>query len=436
MDSRPAHTQQVRTCTQTKSHAHADAHTHTHTQTFTHTHTHRHTQAHTYTHKHTYTCMHTQAGGFWLKSVCGAGAGSGKGGMEVLQHDRDVVACAFRPDGRQLAASTLDGQIYLWDPLEGDLQGTIEGRRDISGGRLTTDRRSAGNSTAGRCFTSLAYSADGTFLLAGGASKFVCIYSVPDRLLLRRIQISHNRSLDGILDQLNSGRMTDAGPLDLIDDAPSDDDDPLLPLTTAGGLEGATELPGTGGKRRAAIRTRCVALAPTGRCWAAATTAGLLLYSLDQGLVFDPTDLAEDITPQAARAALDQRAFLKSLLIALRLKDADLVNHVVLSTPPHEMELVVAGLPTATLPEMLQTLAALIGTAPHAQYIAAWLKAICVRHGAALQGLPSAVRMAPLRAVQRAVTQLHSDLGSAAEANLYKLRYLAAAPAAIGAAPG
>lgn len=42
--------------------------------------------------------------------------------MEVLQHDRDVVACAFRPDGRQLAASTLDGNIHLWDPLEGDLQ--------------------------------------------------------------------------------------------------------------------------------------------------------------------------------------------------------------------------------------------------------------------------------------------------------------------------
>lgn len=49
-------------------------------------------------------------------------------------------------------------------------------------------------------------------------------------------QISHNKSLDGILDQLNSGRVTDAGPLDLIDNPPSDDDDPLLPLTTAGWL--------------------------------------------------------------------------------------------------------------------------------------------------------------------------------------------------------
>ena len=47
------------------------------------------------------------------------------------------------------------------------VQGTIEGRRDIAGGRSTIDRRAAGNSTSGQCFTSLAFSADGSWLLAG-----------------------------------------------------------------------------------------------------------------------------------------------------------------------------------------------------------------------------------------------------------------------------
>lgn len=50
-------------------------------------------------------------------------------------------------------------------------QGTIAGRRDIAGGRLRSDRRTADNTSSGRCFTSLAYSADGSFLLAGGSSK-------------------------------------------------------------------------------------------------------------------------------------------------------------------------------------------------------------------------------------------------------------------------
>lgn len=60
------------------------------------------------------------------------------------------------------------------------------------------------------------------------------MYDVAERLLLRRIQISHNRSLDGILDVLNSRDITDAGPVGLIDDQNSDDD-ALLPVSAAGG---------------------------------------------------------------------------------------------------------------------------------------------------------------------------------------------------------
>lgn len=68
--------------------------------------------------------------------------------------------------------------------------------------------------------------------------------------------------------------------------------------SSAGGPAGASELPGTGGKKRPQVRSRAVALSPTGQSWAAATTEGLLLYTLDQGATFDPTDLTEDITPQ------------------------------------------------------------------------------------------------------------------------------------------
>lgn len=39
----------------------------------------------------------------------------GKAQLEVLQHGHDVLAIAWRPDGKQLASSTLDGQIYFWN---------------------------------------------------------------------------------------------------------------------------------------------------------------------------------------------------------------------------------------------------------------------------------------------------------------------------------
>jgi len=50
----------------------------------------------------------------------------------------------------------------------------------------------------------------------GGNSRYICLYDTTDRVLLRRFEISSNRSLDGVLDVLNSKRMTDAGPLDLL----------------------------------------------------------------------------------------------------------------------------------------------------------------------------------------------------------------------------
>ena len=80
-----------------------------------------------------------------------------------------------------------------------------------------------------------------------------------------------------------------------------------------------------------------MALAPTGRSFAAATTEGLLVYTLDQGLVFDPTDLAQDVMPEAAHAALAEGQALRAALIALRLRDGGLLRHALLSTPPEQV---------------------------------------------------------------------------------------------------
>ena len=43
----------------------------------------------------------------------------------------------------------------------------------------------------------------------------------------------------------------------------------------------------------AAIRSKCVQFSPTGRAFAVASTEGLLVYSLDDALVFDPIELGE-----------------------------------------------------------------------------------------------------------------------------------------------
>lgn len=70
-----------------------------------------------------------------------------------------------------------------------------------------------------------------------------------------------------------------------------------------------------------------------GQSWAAVTTEGLLVYSLDTGLLFDPLDLTEEVTPEAVRLAISQRQFSVALAMSLRLCDWELVASVVETVP-------------------------------------------------------------------------------------------------------
>jgi periodic tryptophan protein 2 len=60
---------------------------------------------------------------------------------------------------------------------------------------------------------------------------------------------------------------------------------------------------------RPEVRCTGVQFSPTGLAFAVASTEGLLVYSVDDSLVFDPFELGEDVTPAAAVAALDGGGF-------------------------------------------------------------------------------------------------------------------------------
>lgn len=63
------------------------------------------------------------------------------------------------------------------------------------------------------------------------------------------------------------------------------------------------------------MRVFCLQFSPTGQQWAAATTEGLLIYSLVCGLVFDPWNLEIEITPEAVRNHMKKDDFLNGKYI-------------------------------------------------------------------------------------------------------------------------
>ena len=120
----------------------------------------------------------TLASGSWDKTARLWNIFSRTATSEPLQLQADVLSVAIRPDSRQLAVSTLDGQLTFWDVQEANQVAGLDGRRDVSGGRTASDRRTAATMAGNKAFNTIAYSRDGSCLLAGGRSKYICLYSI------------------------------------------------------------------------------------------------------------------------------------------------------------------------------------------------------------------------------------------------------------------
>lgn len=326
--------------------------------------------------------------------------------VEPFRLNADALALAFRPDGLEVAVSTLDGQIIFWD-LRAALQRTlIEGRKDISGGRKADDRMTAANNSSGKAFNSLSYTADGACLIAGGNSKHVCLYDARDGILLKRFEISQNLSLDGTQEFLDSRKLTEAGPRELLDDRGDMSDledrlDKTLPGARGGDMSKR--------KYRPEARTKCVRFSPTGRSWAAASTEGLLVYSLDDSLAFDPFDLDVDITPDSIAETLLERHYLKALVMSFRLNELPLIRSVYESIPPQDIKLMTRALPISYAETLLAFIAQQMESSPHVEFHLVWITALFAAHGRELRE-KSGDHAATFRSLQKGLTDFQENI--------------------------
>jgi hypothetical protein len=88
---------------------------------------------------------------------------------------------------------------------------------------------------------------------------------------------------------------------------------------------------------------------------------------------------------------------------------------------------VASGVPTSSLSTVLAALAEAMVQSPHLEFVLDFVQAICTVHGGAIQSLAASQVQAPLRALQRVVGQVHDQLSSASDSNMYTLQYLSQA---------
>lgn len=177
----------------------------------------------------------TLVSGSWDKTVRVHNLLNRKTNDEILDHQDKVATLCYRSDGKQIAVSTTRGEVYMWNVEDGQITGMLDVQRDLKGGRGEKDQQDAKNQFNQKFLKTMCYTVDGEWLIGGGASKNVCIYDLKHRVMVKKLILSSNLSLDGVNQLLNSKNIKDGMNVLEIDDASDesdvskDQDDLILP---------------------------------------------------------------------------------------------------------------------------------------------------------------------------------------------------------------
>ncbi|NXV97713.1 PWP2 protein, partial [Calonectris borealis] len=297
---------------------------------------------------------------------------------ETLILNSDVLVVAFRPDGKELAVAALNGQITFWDHENAVQTGSIEGRHDLQMGRKELDKITAKQAAKGKSFTTLCYSADGQSILAGGLSKFVCIYNVKEQILMKKFEISCNFSLDA---------------MEVCDHRSQVFSFPLLapkasvlsyPLLVSNEESSVNHYSSVSVLENPALFLNIVT-SLLGRSWAATTTEGLLIYSLDSGLIFDPFELDIDVTPSNIHKTLHQKEYTMAIIMAFKLNEKKLIQEVIEAVPSNEVDVVCSSLPDLYVEKVLEFLASAFEISCHLEFYLIWAHKLLMLHGQKLK---------------------------------------------------
>lgn len=292
---------------------------------------------------------------------------------DPLSHEADVLALSFRPDGVELTIATLAGHLITWSVEGGTVLSTIDGRLDIGTKAL-----------AGAAFHSICHSADGSCLLAAGSFAAVALYHLPTRTLLKQYPIHLH-----VATPPESGKGLLAPRIDS-----------LAPVA------------------------RSILFSPTGRSWSVLTPEGLLVYSRDQSLLFDPFDLTPDLSAESVKAALADGMHLQALVMALRLNVLSVQRGVFEAIPTRVFDLALAQLPPKYLQPLLLMLANLVDPIPGhpfpLQKLFTALASTFKHHTLTIKSQRSLL-LPTLRIIQKASLSHYRDLATLVRDNFFEI---------------
>ncbi|KAK6026701.1 DEAD/DEAH box helicase [Ostertagia ostertagi] len=345
---------------------------------------------------------------------------------ETTELAQEGLAVAFSPCGLLVAVLTVDSNVTIYHAKDMAFIGSIDARLDLDPSRGQADLITRQNAAKSKCVyhsPAMQFSPDSALLLLGGESNNFCMYSVVDRMLVKKFTITENRSLDGVVLDVNRRNFTEFGNMALFDSSDSE--------TEPDGKR-AIRLPGSKhfdlGERsaRPQVAVYAVTYCPTGRRFAVCSTEGVGVYSLDTVGLFDPFQLDSQTTPAMIKNALSLDDYSTALMASLRLNDTPLIQRSMESTPLEQIELVVRSLPLSYVEKLLKWIAdgRVVASSTHVHFYMIWLRHILNIHGMRLKGRTDVAILTGIQQIVAHHTQLISKL---ADQNKFGLRYILAA---------
>lgn len=194
------------------------------------------------------------------------------------------------------------------------------------------------------------------------------------------------------------------------------------------------------------VNVYSVRFSPNAQSWAAATTEGLLIYSLDRGIVFDPLNLSLEVTPKAARESLAKQEYSTAILMALKLNENKLIEEIIEQIPYIQgmfafkssrlryeivikiflfffqitVELVATSLPNAYVERILEFVSKQISNSHHIEFYLNWSTKLLTAHAPK----ENIFKQQSLVSIQDSLTRKYDQLSKVCDFNKYTLKVL------------
>ena len=338
-----------------------------------------------------------------------------KGISETYEHNSKITAIALSPNDKEVAVSTLNGELYTWDIDTGSIKNILDVSKDIWGGRLNEEKIAAKNATRNKYLNSIHYNLPGNLLICGGNSQYVLIYDMQYQILIKKFVLTHNRSLNGLLYKLNSKY----------------DNNKTLLQQDNNGLDSEGELeynnkqknilPGNKTNLIPEVKINSIKFSNTNRSFAVGTTEGIYIYSLDKSLSFNKLSISIEVTLKDALDAFENNNYIKGIIYSIYLKKIDLLDKYFNSIPISQVQLIVDKIPFSLVSPLLDYLCIKLEKDIHLQYVMIWINLLLKKN---CRQLKNSKNKAVFMNLHRALMKMFKGIVNIVEDNIYTIKYL------------